>query len=142
MRGSGWVFDPHRGGSKVSPIVQRETKARLLAYAEKKYKGKYLRLDIRYKGAFCYIDAYQEPSVPKDWKPSPELKETREQYMERLRNTPIHLVRLRYLAGHQKWSVAFYSYSSETYQPSVFDSGEFLGTPEEGLDLGAVYLEN
>ena len=28
---------------------------------EKHYKGGFTRLDIRFRGAFCYIDAYKEP---------------------------------------------------------------------------------
>jgi hypothetical protein len=37
--------------------------------------------------------------------------------------------------------VAFFSYSSEEYEPCAFGSGGFYGTPEEGLDVGAVYLQ-
>jgi hypothetical protein len=27
------------------------------------------------------------------------------------------------------------------YEPCVFENGSFYGTPEEGLDVGAVYLK-
>jgi hypothetical protein len=46
---------------------------------------------------------------------------------------------LRYV-GQDRWSVAFYTYSHNRYEPCVFDSGKMVGTPEEGLDVGAVYL--
>ena len=60
---------------------------------------------------------------------------------ERLRNTPTHLCRLRYFGGEERWGLAFYSYGDESYQLSVFDTGEFLGPPEEGFRLSAdVYL--
>jgi len=36
--------------------------------------------------------------------------------------------------------LAFYTYSHEKYEESVFASGSFLGTPEEGLEIGAIYL--
>jgi hypothetical protein len=42
--------------------------------------------------------------------------------------------------GPDRWSVAFFTYSHERYEPSFFASGEQVGTPEEGLDVGAVYL--
>jgi len=48
---------------------------------------------------------------------------------------------LRYFFGHGEWSVAFYTYSHERYEPTVFGSGQLLGTPEEGFDVGAVYLQ-
>jgi hypothetical protein len=66
-------------------------------------------------------------------------KESREQYLDRLRATPLHLCRLRYFA-RDRWSLAFYTYSDERYKPCVFHNGTFFGTPEEGLDVGAVYL--
>jgi hypothetical protein len=52
----------------------------------------------------------------------------------------MHLCRLRY-CGRAQWSVAFFAYSSERYEPCAFESGSFFGTPEEGLDVGAVYLQ-
>jgi hypothetical protein len=59
---------------------------------------------------------------------------------QRLLNTPLHLCRLRYFGDEDRWSLAFFTYSHERYEPCVFDSGEFHGTPEEALDVGAVYL--
>jgi hypothetical protein len=50
-----------------------------------------------------------------------------------------HLCRLRH-CGQDRWSIAFYKYSDERYEPSFFASGEQVGTPEEGFDVGAVYL--
>ena len=47
--------------------------------------------------------------------------------------------RLRYFA-EDRWSLAFYTYSNERYEPCVFHNGTFFGTPEEGLDVAAIYL--
>jgi hypothetical protein len=66
--------------------------------------------------------------------------ETLEEYQERLRAVPVHLCRLRYF-DEDRWSVAFYTYSHEKYEPCVFDTGEFLGSPEQGFDVGSVYLQ-
>ena len=80
--------------------------------------------------------------MPERWPPPelPDLHETRAERVERLRNTPIHLCRLRYLGDEDRWSFAMFGYSNEQYELTILPSGDFFGTPEEGLDIGAVYL--
>ena len=133
-----WVYDPQAGGVKIPPAVQERTRQRILKHAEKHYAGKYSRLDLRFRGQFCYIDAYKEPDVPPNSYLPPGM--TRAEYVERQRNTPIHLCRLRYFGKEDEWTLAFYTYSHEKYEPCVFSSGGWHGTPEEALDIGAVYL--
>jgi hypothetical protein len=134
-----WVYDPHSGGVKIPPNVQERVKKRLLAFAEANYAGKYTRLDFRFRGQFCYIDAYTEPQIPKNYPPT-DFPETREEMIERLRNTPTHLCRLRYFGNEDKWSMAFYTYSNEKYEPCFFRNGTFEGTPEEAFETSALYL--
>lgn len=133
-----WVYDPHSGGVTIPPAVKKKTEERIKAYAEEHYAGKYTRLGIRFRGAFCYIDAYVEPEEP-----SPLMLKgagvTREEYLERMRNNPIHLCRLRHFK-EDSWSMAFYTYSNDRYEPSFFHTGKMEGTPEEGFETGAVYL--
>ncbi|QTA93343.1 hypothetical protein [Desulfonema magnum] len=133
-----WVYDPHAGGVKIPEKTKESTRKRILAYAEKHYAGRYTRLEIRFRKQFCYIDAYMEPHVP-DGFPPPGYPETREQYIERVRNTPTHLCRLRHFS-EDRWSVAFYTYSKEKYEPTFFHNGSDHGTPEEGFEIGAIYL--
>jgi hypothetical protein len=59
--------------------------------------------------------------------------------LERLRNTPTHLCRLRYFGDPERWGFAFYTYSNERYELSVFPFGGVLG-PARGClpGLGAV----
>jgi hypothetical protein len=139
MPGQTWVYDPHSGGVKIPPTVRERTERRIRAYAAAHFAGKYTRLDIRFRGALCYIDAYTEPDEP-----SAEflqtLSETKKQYQERLRNMPIHLCRLRYFGDEEAWSLAFYTYSHSRYEPCRFMNGTFHGTPEQGFAVGAVYL--
>jgi hypothetical protein len=139
-KGYTWVFDPNSGGKKIPEAVKEDVKRRIERVAEKHFKGKYTRLDIRFKGQFCYIDAYQEPPKPtKDWPPK-DWPETPEEYIERLRNTPTHLCRLRYFGG-DRWGFAFYTYSHEKYEVSVFRNGEFFGKPEDAfLESAGLYL--
>jgi len=86
-----WVYDPHTGGVKIPQAVRERTRSRILAYAKKHYSGKYTHIDVRFRGQLCYIDAYTEPYVPPNFDAS-VFGESREQYIERLRNVPTHLV--------------------------------------------------
>lgn len=135
-----WMFDPDSGGVKIPEAVKRRTEERIHRYAEAHFAGRYTRLDIRFRGQFCYIDAYTEPQLLDGW-PPPDFPESREEYEERLRNTPTHLCRLRYFGDEDKWGLAFYTYSGERYELSVFPNGDFFGPPEEAFQVSAeVYL--
>ncbi len=136
-----WGCDPHSGGVKIPAAVKQRTEHRIRSYAEAKYAGKFTRLGIRFQGVFCYIDAYTEPVEP----PASlflVVDETREQYLERLRSTPLHLCRIRYFGDEDQWSMAFYTYSNNKYEPCIFDNGSFHGTPEEAFESSAVYLQD
>jgi hypothetical protein len=134
-----WVWNPHVGGKRIPPAVRERTEGRIRAYAESRYHGTFTRLVIRYRGALCYIDAYTEPEPP-----SPSLLralgETREEYLTRVGSVPLHLCRLRYFGDENGWSLAFYTYSNERYEPCTFGDGKFHGTPERAFDIGARYL--
>ena len=136
-----WVYDPHSGGVKIPQAVRDRTQNRILEYAKKHYSGKYTHIDVRFRGQLCYIDAYKEPYVQPDFDAS-VFGESREEYIERLRNFPTHLCRLRYFGDEDRWSMAFYTYSHEKYEPCVFNNGSFHGTPEEAFETSAVYLED
>ncbi|MFN0147013.1 MAG: hypothetical protein ACKVT1_10905 [Dehalococcoidia bacterium] len=135
----GWVLSPHTGGDKVSAAVQARTERAILEHAERNYSGLFTRIAVRFKGQFCYIDAFTEPAPP-----SPAMlhlvHETAAEYLARLRETPTHLVRLRYFRGRDQWSLAFYAYSHERYEPCTFPSGDWFGSAEDAFDVGAVYL--
>ncbi len=137
-----WVKDPHSGGVKIPYFLKQAVTKRILSCAEKHYAGKYSKIDVRFKGCFCYIDAYVEPYVSKDYDAS-LFGESKEKYTIRLKNTPFHLCRLRYNGREEEeWSMAFYTYSHNKYEPSVFDNGSFYGTPEEAFITSAVYLND
>lgn len=99
------------------------------------------RGSIRFRAQFCYVDAYSEPEEPgPNWPPAGG-PETREEYLERLRNTPTHLCRLRYFGDEERWGFGFFTYSSERYELAIFPSGEFLGPPEDAFEVSAnLYL--
>lgn len=133
-----WTLDPHSGGVAIPKALQREVERRLNEHTAKRYANACAKLGLRFRGQFLYVDAYKV--VDPKAKPWAKSKESDEAYRERLRNTPTHLCRLRHF-GRDRWSLAFYKYSDEKYEPCFFHSNEWFGTPEEGLDVGAqVYL--
>jgi len=136
-----WVNDPHSGGMKIPEKIKGQVTKRIINSAEENYNGKYTRIDVRYKTHFCYIDAYVKAIVPENYDTS-LFSESREDRIERLNNTPIHLCRLRYKGNDEKWTLAFYTYNHNKYEPSIFDNGSFYGTPEEGFLSSAIYLDD
>ena len=138
--GGSWVYDPDSGGKKIPAWMQADVIKRINQVAEEHYKGRYLRLEIRFRAQFCYIDAYTEPSLAEDWPPE-GWDETREEALERMRKAPTHLCRLRYF-GMDEWGFAFYTYSHDKYELSVYPNGEFTGKPEDAFLAAAVYLDD
>jgi len=134
-----WARNPDAGGVKIKEDVKQRTKKRILEYAAEHYEGKYTRLEVRFRGQFCYVDAYVEPSVSEDW-PVSDWGESRDEHVEHLRNTPTHLFRLRFLGDENRWAFAFFAYSSETYELSILPNGDFFGTPEDALDAASCYF--
>jgi hypothetical protein len=134
-----WVFDPDSGGENIPERKRQEVKQRIERFAAEHYAGKYVRLDVRFRGKFCYIDAYTEPEIVDGWPPE-DWPETREEMIARLRETPTHLCRLRYF-GRDEWGFAFYTYSHNSYELSIFPNGTFTGTPEEAFAASALYLD-
>jgi hypothetical protein len=124
----------------IPEAVQTRTKDRILACAKEHFAGKYDRIEVYFRGSFCYIDAYEDPTTaPPGFLAC--IGETPEEHRERLRQTPIHLCRLRYLGSADHWGWALYTYSHERYEESVFLGGGWSGTPEEAFTLAAqLYL--
>lgn len=131
-----WTYNPHSGGMTVPDHVRGSTEVRIRGFAAEHFAGRYRDLAVRFRGQFCYVDAYVEPEPLPAGRSGPG-DETAEEYQARLRETPVHLCRLRFLGDRDQWSFAFYSYASGRYEPSVFLSGDARGTPEEAFDLAA-----
>ena len=116
---SPWVFNAHTGGSKIPERDYAQIRARIHAHCAKLYPTNRVVVDIRFRGVFCYVDAYEKGS-----------------------DQPIHLCRLRFFAGREEWSLAFYTYSSERYEPCFLSSGAWCGTLEEAFETGSMYLKD
>ena len=130
-----WMQSPAgTGGVIIPPAVQAKTRERIEKFAAERYAGKYIRLDIRFRGKFCYIAAYTEPPP---YYPSPSFPESEEAYRARVMSEPNPICRLRYHGSEDRWDMAFYKYSDEKYELCILDTGTFFGTPEEGFDTAA-----
>lgn len=138
MSGKAWDFDPHSGGNKIPPAIKERITKRILDHAEKNYAGKFTKIGVRFRGVYCYIDSFEEPPLPPQ-SLLDALQVSLDEFLERMRNTPHPIVRLRHF-DEDRWSLAFFTYSNERYEPCVFPNGEHFGTPEQGLDAGAIYL--
>lgn len=125
----------------IPDAVRWELPGRILSYAKKHFKGKYTHIDVRFRGALCYLDAYCDPSVRSEELPRPDTREYRE-YLKSHEDKVTHLCRLRYLGSQDEWGFDFFTYSSEKYEPSVFLDGCPTGSPEEAFHLAAnLYLQ-
>jgi hypothetical protein len=113
-----WVFDPNYGGQKIPDAVKVRTEQRLRKYAEEHFAGKYTKLDVHFRGQFCYVDAFTEPDARPDWPPA-IWGVSREEYYENLCNSPTHLCRLRFFGDEERWGFAFSpTVRSSTSSPS------------------------
>lgn len=102
-----WSISPHHDGDKI-PIEMHQQILRQVEDFEKtrSWYPKF-HINVRFKNQFCYLD-----SIGKDNDVSP-------------------LCRLRYFKNYG-WSMAFYMWSTERYQPCVFSGGDF-GTIENAI---------
>jgi hypothetical protein len=127
-----WSRQPDVGGVKIPKTVQQNTINRILRHAERSYRGHYDRLEMRFRGAFCYIDAYVYARV--------SIRFSAESADAEIDDVPTHLCRLRYFGHEDQWSFSFFTYSNMKYELAVFPNGSFYGTPEEAFDVAAAYL--
>ena len=136
-----WMRNPDSGGVKIPDSVKHSVEKRIQVFASEHFKGSYSRIDLRFRGQFCYIDAYCE-SKTEDYDLLPgDRAESREEFMDRMQKTPTYLCRLRYFGNEDLWGFAFYTYSNEKYELSMFPTGDFFGSPEDAFEISAnVYL--
>jgi len=111
-----WVYDPHSGGTKLTPSNQAMFLHQANAFAETRPWFSIFQLKLRFQNQFCYVDAF---------------KRNDEQLFP--------LCRLRYFRRNI-WSMAFYTYSNERYEPCCFHNGTLEGSLEEAIEMCEMYL--
>ncbi len=133
-----WVYDPHSGGTKIPDATKKTVEQQITEYANKHCDGNFIRLKFRYRSQFCYVDAYIEPSVSDDFIP-PDSSQTRDEFLEKHRNTPMQICRLRHFSK-DSWSTAYFSYASMKFESTMLEDGSFTGTPEQCFEASAMLL--
>ncbi len=118
-----WVFDPHSGGSKVSPSRKIQVEQRIRKFADQNFKGRGDKIEVRFRGALCYVALYIE------YKDEPDREDFR-----------FPLCRLRHF-DIDRWSISLFLWSNEKYEPTMFPSGEWFGTIEECLEFAGSFLD-
>ena len=113
------MFDPHSGGVKLSQSSKIEVENRIQRYADQNLKNKSDRIEVRFRGALCYVNAWQAESDGEEFR--------------------FPLCRLRHF-DMERWSVSLFTWSNEKYEPCIFPSGEWFGTIEDCLELGTTFL--
>jgi len=119
----------------ISDAIARRTEERLRVFAHERFSGRFRELGVWFRGPLCYLDLYQDPGPSPDGWSAEDSDETREQYRDRLAETPVHLCRLRYFGNPDRWSFALYNWTTADYEPASFPSGEAAGAPEDALEL-------
>jgi hypothetical protein len=111
-----WVYNPHTGGVKI-PISRYDSiLACVDAFERSRPWYPKTQLSVRFKSQFCYLDMIEEGE--KDASP---------------------LARLRYFRD-EHWSMAFYTWSHERYEPCAFSKGGFEGTLEDAIIACELFL--
>ena len=108
---SPWVYDPQSGGNKIPSTLHEQICKQADTFARTRPWYPQIKLKLRFKRQFCYIDTIQKDDV---------------------RAFP--LCRLRYFKS-DSWSLALFTYSNERYEACVFSDGKWEGTLEAALEL-------
>ena len=117
-----YLYDAHEGGRAIPDAIRSRTETRLRTYAEDRIGHRSSDLVVRFRAQFCYLDLLRTPAPP---------AEITEQPTDSL----VFLGRMRYFGNPDRWSFAIYSYTTESYEPCSFASGEAAGPPEDAFEL-------
>jgi len=111
-----WVYDPQSGGNKI-PVNQYDALCKQAQAFERTRKWfPKCQLSLRFKGQFCYVDV-----------------------LEQGEKAPSPLARLRYFRDND-WTMAFYTWSQERYEPCFLYNGKWEGTLEQAIETCEPFL--
>jgi hypothetical protein len=75
------------------------------------------------------------PTSTTTWRPRRRVRSSSKSWMHNaIKVLPSHLY-------DNAWSLAFFTYSHERYEPCTFPNGSFHGTPEEAFEIDAAYFQ-
>jgi hypothetical protein len=111
-------------GPRPDQATKDTVTERIFAHARKHWPQ--IEVVVRHSGAFCYV-AVLKRSRTRWWHRFASEPDDRE---------PFTVLRLRYQGFADRWLIAIYKASSETFSEDELSTrfGPTIGTPEEGLD--------
>jgi len=111
-------------GPRPDQATRDAVTERIFAHARKNWPG--IEVLVRHSGAFCYVAVVRRP--PARWwrRPASGAGE----------REPFPVLRLRYQGSADRWLIAIYKASSETFSENELPTrfGPTIGTPEQGMD--------
>lgn len=110
-----WYFDPQSGGNKIPQKLYESLCALVHAYEKTRPWYPKFSLKLRFRSQFCYVDCIENGGEPH----------------------PIG--RLRHF-DQDRWSLAFYTYSNERYEPCFLNNGQWIGSIEQAIEPCEMYL--
>jgi len=137
-----WVFNPNSGGKPIPELVQRRTDARLRSYAESTTPDG--MADSRFGSAASSVMSTRTRNLR-----SPVQTGRQPTGRRHARSTwSVCVIRPSTCVGcgnagmRNIWGFAFFAYSSDKYELSVFPLGQFFGPPEDAFEVSAnVHLQ-
>jgi hypothetical protein len=111
-------------GPRPDQATRDAVTERIFAHARENWPG--IEVFVRYSGAFCYV-AVLEPARTRRRRLFTTNPGERE---------PFPVLRLRYQGSADRWLIAIYKASSESWSESELPTrfGPTIGTPEQGMD--------
>ena len=111
-------------GPRPDQATKEAVTERIFAHTRKHWPD--TEVLVRHSGVFCYV-AVLERAKPRRWRlftPSADEPE------------PFPVLRLRYQGSADRWLIAIYKASTESYSENELPTrfGPTTGTPEQGMD--------
>ncbi len=113
-----WYYDPQSGGIKIPAHLYEKFREKAEVFERTRKWYPKCRLSLRFKGHFCYVDV-----------------------LENGETSPSPLARLRYFRDNA-WSMAFFMWSHERYEASVFFNGKWEGTLEQAIETCEPFISS
>ena len=107
---------PPKGGTKIPTDQKNCILEQAYAYSLTRPWSAEYQLFLRFNGKFCYLDG----------------KHIKEKHS-------FPLGRITYF-DKNVWALAFFTYSNQRYEPSIYRSGKWFGNLEEAINICELYL--
>jgi len=115
---------PRTPAPRPDPSTRDAVTERILAHARRNWPR--TEVLVRHHGPFCYVTVLEHARTRR-WRPFSSGAD---------QSDPFPVLRLRYQGSADRWLIAIYKASTESFSESELPTrfGPVIGTPEEGMD--------